>query len=321
MKKVLCIIALIVLIASYATFSMAAELSISLSPNKQKVEQGAEVKVSITLNGFTRQGNQKAVEAKVVYDEKKLEYKNISWNNGWTGSISTDGTGLAANKSGQVSDSETIAEITYLVKENATLGTSEISVRDVLTSSDGDEVTVSNGQTSIEIVKPGVENENPGGDDNPGGNENPGEDNPNQKVLTDIEITTEPTKKSYKEGEKFDKTGMKVIAKYSDGTTKEITNYTYTPNGNLKTTDTQITISYEESGATKTVKIPITVLSSNSGNSNQVNGNNSNQNGKDGTTSEKNYPYTGVKDFILPIGIALIVVVVSYLGYRKYKDI
>ena len=251
MKKVLCIIALIVLIASYATFSMAAELSISLSPNKQKVEQGAEVKVSITLNGFTRQGNQKAVEAKVVYDKEKLEYKNISWNNGWTGSISADGTGLAANKSEQVSDSETIAEITYSVKENAAEGTSVISVQDVLTSSDGDEVTVSNSQTSIEIVKSGLENGNPGSEDEE--NQNGGETN-------------------------------------NGGTNNGGTNNGETNNGET-----------------------------NNGGTN--NGGKNNQNGKDGTLSEKKYPYTGVKDFILPIGALTVFAIFSYFGLKKYKDI
>ena len=80
-----------------------------------------------------------------------------------------------------------------------------------------------------------------------------------EKTLSKIEITTPPTKTAYTEGEKFDKAGMKVIATYSDGTTKEVTDYTYTPAGELKTTDTAITVSYKEGEKTVEAKYTITV--------------------------------------------------------------
>ena len=81
-----------------------------------------------------------------------------------------------------------------------------------------------------------------------------------QKTLESIKVTTAPTKTAYTEGEKFDKTGMKVIATYSDGTTKEVTDYTYTPAGELKTTDKTITVSYTENEVTKTATQEITVV-------------------------------------------------------------
>ena len=80
-----------------------------------------------------------------------------------------------------------------------------------------------------------------------------------EKTLSKIEITTAPTKTTYTEGEKFDKAGMKVTATYSDGTTKEVTDYTYTPAGELKTTDTTITVSYKEGEKTVEAKYTITV--------------------------------------------------------------
>ena len=81
-----------------------------------------------------------------------------------------------------------------------------------------------------------------------------------QKTLESIKVTTAPTRTTYTEGEKFDKTGMKVIATYSDGTTKEVTDYTYTPAGELKTTDKTITVSYTENELTKTATQEITVV-------------------------------------------------------------
>ncbi|MGM9876792.1 MAG: bacterial Ig-like domain-containing protein, partial [Bacilli bacterium] len=67
-----------------------------------------------------------------------------------------------------------------------------------------------------------------------------------ENTVTKIEITTQPTKTEYVEGQDFDATGMVVKAKYLDGTEKEITDYTITKTESLKIGDTTITIEYEE---------------------------------------------------------------------------
>ena len=78
-------------------------------------------------------------------------------------------------------------------------------------------------------------------------------------VLSSIEVTTPPAKTVYTEGESFDKAGMVVTARYSDSSTAEVTGYTYSPTGMLSTSDSTVTISYEEGGVTKTASTPITV--------------------------------------------------------------
>ena len=79
------------------------------------------------------------------------------------------------------------------------------------------------------------------------------------KTLSSIAVTTAPTKTNYTAGEKFDPAGMVVTATYSDGTTKEVTDYTFTPNAALTTNDARITISYTEGEDTKTATQAITV--------------------------------------------------------------
>ena len=79
------------------------------------------------------------------------------------------------------------------------------------------------------------------------------------KTLTQIYIQNQPTKTTYTEGEDFDKTGMTVIAQYSDGSTKEITNYTIIGGNNLTTDTTSVTIQYTEDGVTKSTTQAITV--------------------------------------------------------------
>ncbi len=322
MKKIVSILILIALIISCATISRAADASMSLSPDKTKAEKGAEVKVSIIINNFTREGTQKAVEAKITYDNQKLEYKGINWGEDWTGEISGDGTGMAANKSVELSTQEKVAEITYTVKENAEIGNTVITADEIITSSDGDEVSANSVSTTIEIVEADGNTEDP--------------ENPEGKELSSIEITTKPTKTEYTEGESFDPAGMVITAKYSDGSSKEVQAYIYSPSGVLKTSDKEIIISYTEGETTKTVTLEITVESKaddndsgNGGTNNSGNGgtNNSGNNGTtsgnktDNTTSEKDYPKTGAKTVILPICILAVFATVSYIKYRKYKVI
>ena len=79
--------------------------------------------------------------------------------------------------------------------------------------------------------------------------------------LSEIYIEEEPTKTIYQEGENFDKTGMRVIARYSDGSTKEVTNYDVIGGENLTQDITSVTIRYTENGIIKTTTQPITVNS------------------------------------------------------------
>ncbi len=77
-----------------------------------------------------------------------------------------------------------------------------------------------------------------------------------EKTATGIEITKLPDKLSYSEGEVFDPAGMIVTAKYNDGTTAEITDYTYTTKP-FEKGDTNATIEYK--GYTADVDIILTV--------------------------------------------------------------
>lgn len=66
-------------------------------------------------------------------------------------------------------------------------------------------------------------------------------------------------KTAYTAGESFDKTNLVVTAQYSDGSTKKVTDYTISPSGALEVGNTKVTVSYTESGSTKTADIAITV--------------------------------------------------------------
>ena len=79
-------------------------------------------------------------------------------------------------------------------------------------------------------------------------------------LMVKLEITTPPTKMIYTQDESLNTEGMVITATYLDGTTKEITNYTYSPDGILEQLGSRtVTISYTEHGLTKTCAIDVEV--------------------------------------------------------------
>jgi len=76
------------------------------------------------------------------------------------------------------------------------------------------------------------------------------------KTLESLSITSMPTKTEYVEGEFFDRTGMVVTALYSDSSTSNVKTYTVDKTGELKLTDTTVTVTYQKK--TTTLNITIT---------------------------------------------------------------
>ena len=81
----------------------------------------------------------------------------------------------------------------------------------------------------------------------------------NEIVLDSISLKTKPTKLTYTEGEMLDTTGMEVIAKYSDNSTKAVTGYKVDKVEPLTVSDTTVVVSYTEAKVTKTCNFDITV--------------------------------------------------------------
>ena len=81
---------------------------------------------------------------------------------------------------------------------------------------------------------------------------------PEIKTLTDIELSGQ-YKTTYNVGEEFDKTNLVVTAKYSDGSSKAVTNYTISGFNKDTAGEQTVTVSYEEGGVTKTAEFKVTV--------------------------------------------------------------
>ena len=79
------------------------------------------------------------------------------------------------------------------------------------------------------------------------------------RQLSGISVATAPTKTAYYIEETFDASGMVIKATMSDGSTKTVTGWTYSPTGALTANTTAVTISYTENGVTKTTTQAITI--------------------------------------------------------------
>lgn len=77
-------------------------------------------------------------------------------------------------------------------------------------------------------------------------------------ALTSIKITTPPNKTDYRPGETFNPAGMVVQAEYSDGSTANITGYTFSPE-TLELGTELVTITYAEGGISVSATQAVTV--------------------------------------------------------------
>ena len=63
-------------------------------------------------------------------------------------------------------------------------------------------------------------------------------------TISKLEVTKQPKKTSYKEGEKFNPSGMQVIATYTNGKTRDVTEYVSYSEESLTPDDTDLTITF-----------------------------------------------------------------------------
>ena len=78
-------------------------------------------------------------------------------------------------------------------------------------------------------------------------------------LLRFIAVTTPPDQTDYYEDDVFNPQGMVVTAYYSDGSSKVVSNYTYSPTSALTKNDTTITVSYTDTGVTAKAYVDIVV--------------------------------------------------------------
>ncbi len=334
LKIVLVVMLLIILMLSMN--SLATTSAIKLTASKTEVAVGEEFTILVSLES---EEEILAIESLLEYDTNVFELKSKKIEQGGTNLDAGDNQRLDLSMNEAIK-SGNLFTLVLAVKEDVSSQTSEIKLKDIrITNTDYNDLPVEDQVVSMNITGKQTEPEAPA------------------VTLSKIEIEKAPDKVDYTEGEKFSSTGLVIKAVYSDGTKKEVTNYTYSPNAELRTENKLITFSYEENGVTKSTTQAITVKAKQSNNNNNINTNNNvntstNQNNNkvannttknttnnttdnttknttnnttntDASLTNSNLPKTGTETkYILLIVAGLIGVgFVSYIGYRKYKEI
>ncbi len=315
-KVVVTFIIILMILGIALSISAADETTVTLNTDNQQVVPGEQF--TITISATCGEGIN-GLMGTITYDKDKLELleskvTDDNWYNAGESSDTSIELAIIGNSRDKVTSAD-IFKLTFKVKENAEIGTNaKVTVSDIKIDSDAEENSLKDvGTKEVEIsVVDKQTNVKP---------------TPEGKVLTKIEITNTPTRTTYSAGEKFDKTGMKITAKYSDGSSKEVTDYTYTPNGVLKISDKEIVISYTEGSVTKTVEQKITVVQGTTNNKENTENNTKDNtkdenNVKDNTKSKDSMPYTGINNLIIIIAfIAGTISVISYIKLRQHKNI
>lgn len=305
-KRFTIIIMLIILLqALLTTIVNAADATVSLTADKQSAKAGDTV--TVKLNVKCEQGIED-VDINLDYDKNKLELESSTPNNQFDKLTEGSTFSIFPNTGTKITDADVITFI-FKLKSGVEKGTTTVTLSNIKVENGNDEtITIADKAVDISIVESGSEQP-----DNP---------TPSTATLKSIKVTTQPTKKSYTEGDKFDPTGMVVMAEYSDGTTKTITGYTVTDGGKLVKGQTTVTISYKDGDVTKTTTQAITVSEYKAQSGNGSSAGSSNNGGVAKTTtdtsaSEKEIPKTGLASIVLPAIVLGIIAGISYIAYKK----
>lgn len=309
MKKQIKILMLVIALIMACTLTVnAADATVILNPSKQQLVPGEEF--TVTISGACEDGIN-GVMGTITYDKDKLQLVEAKVTDGnWRNEGKSTDENIIMEIICDSTDKITTADIfklTFKVKENAEIGTTaKVTASDIKLDSDLGQNSLNEiGTKEVEVSIVEKQSE-----------QDPKPETPQDKTLTGIEITKAPTRTTYRAGEKFDKTGMKVTAKYSDGSSKEITNYTVENGDKLVKGQTSVKISYTEGNVTKTVEQKITLIE------NPTNSDNQNEDGKkDNTQTDKEMPKTGLTSIMGAIVVIGLVGTVCYIKYNKYKKI
>lgn len=276
------IVFIFILMSSFV-YASDESFDLNLVANTNSLVPGSTLSLDMQLSNINvteGEGGIAGFTAKLVYEADIFEdvsvtAKNSKWNVTYSEGliVAYREDTIALNNSGLVEDGN-VGTIKMKVKKDATETKTKIKL-DNIQGGDTEHTVVGNtNELEIDISDSGA-------------------------ALKNIEISSNPTKLTYTEGEKFDKTGLELLANYEDGSSSVIDNYTYTPSEELSVKDEKITISYTENSVTKEATINIKVNAKNNSGDNTINENIINNTNTIGNTTVNTITETNTTENII----------------------
>lgn len=263
---------------------------ISLKVKESKITPNSEIKVYIYLESTKQADGIAVVEGKMDFDADKLEpiTTNDSTYNGWTTTWNTENGSITIDRGNLTSTPQEIAELTFKVKEKVEAGDTNVAFKEISVSDGFEDETIEK-SASLKLTISNADNS--GNEDNKDdGKTDNGDDN----------------KTDNDDGNKNDNK--------DDNKNDPSNNGSDNNNGGNNSNNSGNNNNNNEEQKANTVNIS---------NTQNTNKNTTATAVADNTkTTNSSLPKTGVTQWIYILGGALIVVgIVSYIKYNKYKNI
>ena len=288
-KKVLSILVIFVILISALKINVNAEsgCQITLIP-QSSVEPGKEIKIELKLSNITTNDGIGAYQTTLTYNSDIFSYSSVDGNGTWEKpTVNTDTKGViklvATTSDGEcVKKDDTMAILTFKVNSNTAEGKYEIGLINTEVSDGNQTLNVQEYKTNI-IVKKASENNTDKTDDNKNSTTN----NTTDQNNTNNSNNATDKNNTNTSNNATDKSNTNTSNNVSDKNNTNKSNTTTNKNNNVTTTNT------------------------------------TNIKTKDNNTKVlNNYPYSGVEKIVIPIiSVAVVVIVLSYFKYRRYKNI
>lgn len=261
---------------------------ISLKVKESKITPNSEIKVYIYLESTKQADGIAVVEGKMDFDADKLEpiTTNDSTYNGWTTTWNTENGSITIDRGNLTSTPQEIAELTFKVKEEVEAGDINVAFKEISVSDGFEDETIEE-SANLKLTISNADNSDNKDDNNNDNNNDDNKDNNN-----------DDNKNDNKDDNK------------NDSSNNDSDNNNSNNNSNNSGNNNNNNQEQKEN----------TVNSSNTQNTNK---NTTSTSVTDNTkTTNSSLPKTGVTQWIYILGGALIVVgIVSYIKYNKYKNV
>lgn len=161
MKKTISIILVILLIVcSTKVYAVKDSFHTTLTIHHAQAKKGDTITVTIGLKDIAIESAEKGIgayTAEIQFDSSVLEYVSTNGTDKWEAPLYQDGFITSNTKDAKVvNTAQSIATITFKVKENAKLGETSIALRNFSGSAAGADILASsNGATKLTIIDNG----------------------------------------------------------------------------------------------------------------------------------------------------------------------
>lgn len=170
MKKTISIIVMILMVV-YTTkvYAVKDSFHTTLTINRAQAKRGDTITITIGLKDIAIESAEKGIgayTAEIQFDSSVLEYVSVNGTDKWEAPLYQDGFITSNTKDAKVvNTTQSIATITFKVKENAKLGETSISLRNFSGSAAGPDILASsNGATKLTIIDNNTNNSINSGD-------------------------------------------------------------------------------------------------------------------------------------------------------------